>query len=222
MKIYTNVDLRYNTIENASIQRSQPSTPKEGTIYYNAGQNAIMYYDGSDWIKIGGGSETPPSTTNLEQVNISANSNAGTNLIIDSNKAVKLNFYSAGDGVLKLRDGNNNNQVLGTLNIANPGITITDVVGSIGAYGILPSGYTTYIFEHKLETDNLIVQVIDDKGSTVVCDVTRYTDPNTDKHYIKIEFAKTTLISFKVVITGHPKYPLMYLADRINSYNNGI
>ena len=212
MKIYTNVDLRYNTIENASIQRSQPSTPKEGTIYYNAGQNAIMYYDGTNWIKIGGGSETPPSDNILEQVGISVNNGTGTNLTINQNKAINLNFSTTGNGVLRLRDGNNGNNLLGTLNIASPGITIDDVVENIGAVGILPSGYSTYIFAHKLGTNNLIVQVIDSKGSTIICDVTRYSDGGL--YYIRIDFSERTIDSFIVVVTGHPNYPYLELTSR--------
>lgn len=204
MKIYTNVDLRYNTINNASIQRSQPANPKEGTIYYNAGQNAIMYYDGSEWIKIGGGSETLPSDNILEQVNISVGSNTtGTNLTINNSKAVKLNFSTTGQGDLKIKDINAN-QFLGTLNIVTPGITI----GEFLAVGTLPRGYQTYIFKHEFETDYLIVQILDKDGYTVVCDVQRI-----DQSFIKVEFSQKTDNPFTIVVTGNKKYSPLELSE---------
>lgn len=198
MKIYTNVDLRYNEIQNARIQRVAPSNPVEGTIYYDEANNRIRYYTGTSWISIGGDSGGGGGDLNvLEQVNVN-----GTNLRINNSKTVKLKFSTQGSGDLIIKD-DNSNSVISTLNIGSGGIQAKDFI----AIGSLKSGKSEYILTHELNTDYLVVQVIDSLGNTVECDVRRYTD--SGRHLIKIKFSKVTDQAYKVIAIGHSKYSLM-------------
>lgn len=201
MKIYTNVDLRYNEIQNARIQRTTPSNPVEGTIYYDEANNRIRYYTGSSWITVGGdgGGGGGGDVNVVEQINVN-----GTNLRIDNLKTVKLKFSTLGSGDLTIKDGVSN-LVLSTLNIGSGGVSPSAFI----AVGVLESGRSSYTLIHELETDYLIVQVIDSLGNTVECNVRRYTDTNSGEHLLNITFTQTTTQSYKVIAIGHPTYSLM-------------
>ena len=190
MKIYTNVDLKKNRITNAKIQTTQPDTPwSEGLIYLDTTTDKIMYYDGNGWVAIGGGGGGQDNI--IEGIKINE-----TSLSLN-NKVASVSFSSTGSGELTIKD-KNNNTLIQTITIGNTGIT----AGAIVAAGTLNSGYSTYIVQHSLGTDNLVVQVIDSKGTTVSCEVTRYTENNN--HYVKIEFSETTIVGYKVIIIGNP------------------
>ena len=208
MKIYTNVDLRYNEIQNARIQRVAPSNPVEGTIYYDEANNRIRYYTGSSWISVGGdgGGGQGGDLNVLEQVNVN-----GTNLRIDNTKTVKLDFSTLGGGNLTIKDGNSN-LVISTLNIGSGGIQPEDII----AVGSLKQGESEYILVHELDTDYLVVQVIDSLGNTVECDVRRYTD--NGRRLIKITFSQRTDQTYRVIAIGYPRYSLM--TENINNKLN--
>lgn len=190
MKIYTNVDLKKNRITNAKIQTTQPDTPwSEGLIYLDTTTDKIMYYDGNGWVAIGGGGGGQDNI--IEGIKINE-----TSLSLN-NKVASVSFSSTGGGELTIKD-KNNNTLIQTITIGNTGIT----AGAIVAAGTLNSGYSTYIIQHSLETDNLVVQVIDNKGTTVSCEVTRYTENNN--HYVKIEFSEITIVEYKVILIGNP------------------
>ena len=201
MKIYTDVDLRFNEIKNARIQRDQPNAAKAGTIYYNAGDNVIMYYTGSEWIPIGGGGAPTPGSSGIEQVHISVGNNItnGRNLTINSDKQLKLNFNTDGIGNLTLKDANSNS-IIGTLNLGNSGLLAKDFIG----VGILPRGSSRYTVKHEFRTNMLMVQVLDSNFKTVICDVTRFEVNNA--YYINIEFSKNTEQDFWVIVIGNPDY----------------
>jgi hypothetical protein len=201
MKIYTDVDLRFNEIKNARIQRDQPNGAKAGTIYYNEGDNVIMYYTGSEWIPIGGGGDPTPGSSGIEQVHISVGNNitSGRNLTVNSNKQVKLNFNTDGVGGLILKDANSSNTI-GRLSLGNSGLLAKDFIG----VGKLPHGSDSYRIKHEFKTELLMVQVLDSYFKTVICDVTRYEE--NDSHYIKIEFSKITEQDFWVIVIGNPDY----------------
>lgn len=199
MKIYTNVDLRYNEVDNVKIQTDAPDNPVEGTIYYDSVGNRIRYYDGSQWIEVGGGGSTPSGgeTNVLEQVNVN-----GTNLRINSSKAVKLKLSSTGNGELTIKD-DNSNATIDTIRIgggASGGISASDII----AVGTLQSGKQTYTVQHSLGTDFVLVQVLDNLGNTVQSNVRRYT--SGDNHYVEISFSQATSQNYRVIIVGSPDY----------------
>lgn len=204
MKIYTNVDLRYNEIQNARIQRVAPSNPVEGTIYYDEANNRIKYYTGNEWISIGGdgggGSSGDPNV--IEQINVN-----GTNLRINASKVAKLRFSTTGNGDLVIKDDNANTN-LGTLNIGSSGVTYREII----AVGTLPLGYSTYIISHNLGTNYLLVQVLDNDGNTIVCNVRRYT--SNGENLIQINFSSATTEIRKVIIIGNPDYSIINIISQ--------
>ncbi len=198
MRIYTDVDLRKNRITNAKIQTTEPSLPwSEGLIYLNTTTNKIMYYDGNNWVAIGGdGGGGGGGGGNGEENIIEGVVVNGTQLSLDSNKKAAVSFSSTGDGTLTIKNVNNNNAIIETITVG--GITAGALIASCN----LTSGYSTYIIQHSLGTDNLIVQVINSNdGATVGCEVTRYT--SNSNHYVKIEFSEATTVGYKVIMVGN-------------------
>jgi hypothetical protein len=55
-KFLVNLDLAKNQILNAAIQNlpSAPSSPVQGQVYYNTGDNRIYFWDGTSWIDMSG------------------------------------------------------------------------------------------------------------------------------------------------------------------------
>lgn len=51
----TNINLNQNELQNAIIQplTTEPTTPKQGQIYYNKNTNKIMQYNGKNWTTVG-------------------------------------------------------------------------------------------------------------------------------------------------------------------------
>lgn len=193
MKIYTNVDLKKNRITNAKIQTTQPDTPwSEGLIYLDTTTDKIMYYDGNGWVAIGGGGGGQDNIIEGIKVN-------ETNLSLN-NKVASVSFSSTGSGELTIKD-KNNDTLIQTITIGNTGIT----AGAIVAAGTLNSGYSTYIIKHSLGTDNVVVQVIDDGGSTIICEVTRYNTNNEEDHFVLLEFSQVLDKNYTVVLIGNPK-----------------
>ena len=196
MKLYTSVDLRYNEVQNVNIQTSAPNEPVEGTIYYNPDINRIQYYDGTEWISIGSDTTQQGGETNiLEHVYVN-----GRNLTIIGKNA-KFSLSSTGNGELTIKDVNSNYTVE-TIKIGGggEGISASDFI----AAGTLNSGYKTYTVKHSLGTDAVLVQVVDNSGNTVECNVRRYTSGSD--HYIEVSFAQNTTQNYKLVIVGNPDY----------------
>ena len=203
MKLYTSVDLRNNEVDNVKIQTTAPDPAVEGSIYYDVGTNRIKYYDGSGWIAVGSDSGGGGSGQDnvLEYVNVKVGTNSAQNLRTDSNKTVKLSFSTTGNGDLTIKD-TIRNYTLGTLSLGtgSGGLNVSDFI----AAGTLTSGYKAYTVKHNLGTDAVLVQVVDNSGNTVQCDVRRYTS-GTD-HFVEISFAQDTSQNYKLVIVGNPNY----------------
>ena len=203
MKIYTSVDLRNNEVDNIKIQTTAPDPPVEGNIYYDVGTNRIKYYDGIEWVPVGGDSGGGSGQDNvLEYVNVKVGTNTAQNLRTDSNKIVKLSFSTTGNGDLTIKDVVRN-YILGTLNIGNGsenGLAPTDFI----AAGTLTSGHKNFTVQHSLGTDAVLVQVVDNSGNTVECNVQRRT-VGTD-HFVYISFAQNISQNYKFVIVGSPNY----------------
>lgn len=195
MKLYTDIDLRYNEVQNVNIQTDIPNNPIEGTIYYSPDLNRIRYYDGTQWISVGAEEGGGGGDINvLEQVYVN-----GNNLRI-TNKAVKLAFSSTGNGELTIKD-TNRNATIASLTIGGSGGVEP---GNITAAGTLQSGHKTYTIKHSLGTDAVIVQVIDNSGYTVECNVRRYTSGSD--HYVEVSFSKNTTQNYRIIIIGNPNY----------------
>lgn len=191
MKIYTNVDLKKNRITNAKIQTEAPSQPwSEGLIYLDTTTDKLMYYDGNDWVAIGGGGGGQDNI--IEGIKVNERS------LSLNNKVASVSFSSTGGGELTIKD-KNNNTLIQTITIGNTGITADVLIVS----GDLIPGYSTYVVRHPLGTDNLVVQVINDKGTTVSCEVTRYSEYNNN--YVLIEFSERTEMGYTVILIGNPK-----------------
>ena len=196
MKIYTSVDLRYNKVQNVNIQTSAPNNPTEGTIYYNPDINRIQYYDGSQWVSVGAEEGGGGGDLNiLEHIYVN-----GRNLTINGKNA-KFSLSSTGNGELIVKDATSN-YTIDTIKIGggSEGISAVDFI----AAGTLSSGHRTYTIKHNLGTDAVLVQVVDNSGNTVECNVRRYTSSNN--HYVEISFAQNTTQNYKLVIIGNPNY----------------
>lgn len=200
MKLYTDIDLRYNEVQNVNIQTDIPNNPIEGTIYYSTSLNRIRYYDGTQWISIGAEEGGGGGEENLlEQVYIN-----GNNLRINNNKEVRLAFSSTGNGDLTIKDTNRNANVASlTIGGGSGGVEPENIT----AAGTLQSGHRIYTVKHSLGTDAVIVQVIDNSGYTVECNVRRYTSGSD--HYVEVSFSKNTTQNYRIIIIGNPKYSLV-------------
>ena len=203
VKVYTDVDLKYNIIQNVGIQSVQPSNPKQGkagTIYYDPNSNRVKYWDGSTWITVGADPGEPTGEFNvLEGININ-----NTSLAIEG-KTAKLNFSSTSPGNLTIKDMNTGGQLV-SLNLGS-GFDTSSLLG----VGTLKKGYSRYIFSHAIKTNFLLVQVIDSNGNTVICDTSRYS--SGDNYYVRIDFSSPTKESYKVIIAGNPQYSELGLIE---------
>lgn len=211
MKIYNSVDLTCKEVKNVTLETSAPSTPATGTIYLDTDNDQIRYWNGSEWTSIGGssGGGGGGEVNILDQVGININNSNTTPNLLVRDKTVKLGFSSPSLGNLQIKDLNDN-RVLGTVNIGSSGLT----AGSIIACGSLTAGYSTYVLEHSLGTNNVIVQVIDNNGATVGCEVTRFTDVETGTNRVRITFSSATSVSYRVIMVGSPNYSTLTLRSQ--------
>ena len=53
-KFLTNLDLNKNELQNAKIQNlgTAPSSPEDGQVYFDTGDNALKVYDGTSWVNL--------------------------------------------------------------------------------------------------------------------------------------------------------------------------
>ena len=89
-KFLTNIDLNKNELQNAKIQNlgTAPTSPADGQIYFDTGDNALKIYDGSSWVNLqegdisgvtagtglSGGGTSGTVTLNLANTSVSAGS----------------------------------------------------------------------------------------------------------------------------------------------------
>lgn len=128
MKIYTDVDLRFNQLTNVRIQDSIPTgTLPKGTIYYDENDNRVKYWTGTGWINIGyDGGEPPPGGDGIKTIKIN-----GTTLNSSSDE-VRFGFNSTSkSGVLSIYDSrsydgdvpnNNNSNLIKNIDIAGDSV----------------------------------------------------------------------------------------------------
>lgn len=201
IKIYTSVDLKNQEVKNVKLQTTQPSTPVEGLIYYEPGSKKVRYYDGTSWVSVGDSSGSGGEVNVLETIKVNNTS------LTSPSKIAKLDFSTNGTGTLTIKDGNNSN-TLATLNIGSSGVSAGDLV----AVGTLAQGKSTYTLINKFNTEYVIVQVIDNDGNTVGCNVRRYQ--SSGNHYIDISFSSTTTQTYRVIVMGNANYSS--LTEKVN------
>ena len=54
IEFYSSIDLNKNELQNAVVQNvgSDPSSPSNGQIYFNSGDNTLRVYDGSNFVTL--------------------------------------------------------------------------------------------------------------------------------------------------------------------------
>jgi len=93
IKIYNDITLDSNQIKDVSLERlstAQQPAGFEGQIYYNTDENAIRYFDGSNWIELdGAGDVTTVTATNGVK-------DTGTSI----NPIIEVDYSSANDNIV--------------------------------------------------------------------------------------------------------------------------
>ena len=203
MKIYNSVDLTNKVVQNVRLQTTEPNNPVTGTIYLDTGTNHIRYWNGTAWQSVGESSGGGGQENILEGIKLQVGSSPLTSLNVSSSKSISIGFSSTGSGDLKITDANLN-QLLGTVNIGSGGGVSPS---SFGAYGTLQSGHSNYLVTNPFGTNRVLVQVIDNAGLTVVCDVTRYESSGT--YYIGVRFSENISSDYTIIVIGNLNFALL-------------
>ena len=96
MKFVTNLDLNKNELQNARVQNlaTAPSSPVEGQIYYDTGDDIVYFRNASAWINIAGDISGVTAGTGL-----SGGGTSGVVSIALANTAVTAAAYGSATAV---------------------------------------------------------------------------------------------------------------------------
>lgn len=131
-KFLVSIDLNKNELQNAVVQNlgTAPSTPSEGQIYYDTGDNTIYFYNGTAFQGVGGDVE---SIVAGNAISVSGTTDITVNVVYDD-ATIGLN----GSNQLFVKDGGISNAKL-----ANSSLTVTAGTGLTDGGSVSLGGTTT-------------------------------------------------------------------------------
>jgi len=131
-KFLVSIDLNKNELQNAVVQNlgTAPSTPSEGQIYYDTGDNTIYFYNGTAFQGVGGDVE---SIVAGNAISVSGTTDITVNVVYDD-ATIGLN----GSNQLFVKDGGISNAKL-----ANSSLTVTSGDGLTDGGSVSLGGTTT-------------------------------------------------------------------------------
>lgn len=130
-KFLVNLDLAKNQILNAAIQNlsSNPSSPVQGQIYYNTGDNRIYFWDGTVWVDMSG---------DIRDVIGGAGLTAGTsNGVITLDVNVDNSTVEIATDTIRVKDGGITTAKLANVStdiVTNNGSTAVPTAAAVKAY----------------------------------------------------------------------------------------
>jgi len=137
-KFLTSIDLSKCELQNASIHNlaTAPSSPGDGQIYYNTGDNQMYFYNGTDWQSMSGditsveivaaGGLTGDSSTTNGAFSATLAVGAGTGITVNADDVAIKNAGSLTNGALLLWDGAN--EQLADSNLRDSGTAVSSNV----------------------------------------------------------------------------------------------
>ena len=96
-KFLTNIDLNKNELQNAKIQNlgTAPSSPEDGQVYFDTGDNALKVYDGTAWVNLQEGDISGVTAG----TGLSGGGTSGTVTINLANTAVTAGSYGSATAI---------------------------------------------------------------------------------------------------------------------------
>lgn len=106
-KFLTHIDLNKNELQNAVVQPlgSAPSSPVQGQIYYDTGDDLLYVYDGSDWVAIGSGSGVVASIVAGANIDVDNTDPANPIVSVETLTVADISDITASAAELNFTDG---------------------------------------------------------------------------------------------------------------------
>lgn len=201
-KFLTPIDLAKNELQNAVIQQlgSAPSSPVQGQIYYNTGDDNLYIYDGADWVDLTAG-------TGAGSGDVSSNTatSVDSEVALFSGTGGKTIKRATTTGIAKLASGVLSAATAGT-DYTTPSSTETFTNKTFNANG---TGNSIT----NLETADFAANVIDTDATLAANSDTRLASQKATKAYV--DTAVTGLLDFKgsTDASTNPNYPAASKGD---------